>query len=94
MQSINSQLQRELTERLRIENELRRNEEELAQRIDERTAALSVANAELNRAARLKDEFLANMSHELRTPLSTVGSIRSNTRRLIALWRAADCCFR
>ncbi len=44
----------------------------LARRVEERTAELSLANAELARAARLKDEFLANMSHELRTPLNAV----------------------
>jgi len=44
----------------------------LAQRVEERTAKLSQANAELASAARLKDEFLANMSHELRTPLTTI----------------------
>ncbi|XGV98539.1 MAG: response regulator [Leptolyngbya sp. BL-A-14] len=33
---------------------------------------VSLANAELARAARLKDEFLANMSHELRTPLNSI----------------------
>jgi signal transduction histidine kinase len=44
----------------------------LAQRVEERTAELSLANAELARAARLKDEFLANMSHELRTPLNAI----------------------
>ena len=44
----------------------------LDRRVQERTAALSAANAALARAARLKDEFLASMSHELRTPLNAV----------------------
>jgi PAS domain S-box-containing protein len=44
----------------------------LARRVAERTADLSVSNAELTRAVRAKDEFLANMSHELRTPLNAV----------------------
>lgn len=44
----------------------------LARRVAERTADLSLSNAELTRAVRAKDEFLANMSHELRTPLNAV----------------------
>ncbi|MCP4698910.1 MAG: response regulator [Gammaproteobacteria bacterium] len=44
----------------------------LTRRVEEHTAELSEANAELARAARLKDEFLANMSHELRTPLNNI----------------------
>jgi len=47
----------------------------LAQRIKDRTAELTAVNAELARAARLKDEFLANMSHELRTPLNSILSL-------------------
>jgi PAS domain S-box-containing protein len=46
----------------------KRTEEEL-RKINER---LTITNAELARATRLKDEFLANMSHELRTPLNSV----------------------
>jgi PAS domain S-box-containing protein len=34
--------------------------------------AMRLANAEMERAMRLKDEFLANMSHELRTPLNGI----------------------
>ncbi|MDH3675261.1 MAG: PAS domain S-box protein, partial [Anaerolineae bacterium] len=41
----------------------RRHAAELEQRVAERTTELSAANAELARAARLKDEFLASMSH-------------------------------
>jgi len=47
----------------------------LTLRVKERTAELSAVNAELARAARLKDEFLANMSHELRTPLNGILSL-------------------
>jgi PAS domain S-box-containing protein len=44
----------------------------LEERVETRTHALRLANAELARATRLKDEFLANMSHELRTPLNAI----------------------
>ncbi len=75
-------------ERLRLQRELRAATEALkqerallAQRVAERTAELSAANAELARAARLKDEFLANMSHELRTPLNAILGMSEVLRR-------------
>jgi PAS domain S-box-containing protein len=46
-----------------------RQTEQALRQINER---LTLANADLHRATRLKDEFLANMSHELRTPLNAV----------------------
>ncbi len=56
----------------RLVKTLQKEQAMLALRVAERTADLSQANAELARAARLKDEFLANMSHELRTPLHAI----------------------
>lgn len=59
-------------ERMQTLKALQKERASLAQRVQERTAELTLANAELARAACLKDEFLANMSHELRTPLNAI----------------------
>lgn len=66
------EIQHSLQERIEALEALHHERELLAQRVKERTAELTTANAELARAARLKDEFLANMSHELRTPLNSI----------------------
>lgn len=55
------QLQQELGERQRVQ-----------QQLSDRNQKLAIANQDLSRATRLKDEFLANMSHELRTPLNVI----------------------
>jgi PAS domain S-box-containing protein len=55
------QLQQELVERQKTQEQLR-----------ERNRQLALTNGELAHATRLKDEFLANMSHELRTPLNAI----------------------
>ena len=53
----------------------------LAQRVEERTAELRAANAELVKASQLKDDFLAAVSHELRTPMQGVLGFTENLRQ-------------
>ena len=74
----------DITERRRIESELAEERNQLARRVEERTADLSRANSNLARALRVKDEFLANMSHELRTPLNAILGLSESLSEQVA----------
>ena len=79
LETSNSEIAREAEQRSQAQKEIMRLNEELEQRVHERTVQLEQANGELamameeaKSANQAKSAFLSSMSHELRTPLNAI----------------------
>jgi PAS domain S-box-containing protein len=77
-------IMRDITERLRAEEDLRRHRDHLNELVQSRTGEYLAAKVLAEASSRAKSRFLANMSHELRTPLHAILSFSDLGRKRAA----------
>jgi signal transduction histidine kinase len=70
--AIRQNLEIEIAHRKELQDALSAERNSLQRRVEERTAQLTITNAQLEDAMKFRDLFFATVSHELRTPIHTI----------------------
>ena len=74
-------IQRDTTERHKVQEELTRHRQSLETLVDQRTLELALALEKAEIATRSRGDFLSKMSHEIRTPLNAIDGMAQLIRR-------------
>lgn len=81
---------RDITQRRWAEEILQRANEELEQKVQERTAELQTANQQLRQLSEMRSRFVSMVCHEFRNPLNTIALSVSSLNRYEAQLRPEE----